>query len=80
MNSLHPELAPVAFTCALLLVVPLPWHWNARNIATLSIIGWLFVCNVIYGVDALIWGKSLDVIIPVWCDISKLVDFLTGTK
>ncbi|KAJ7832448.1 pheromone receptor Rcb2 B43 [Mycena leptocephala] len=71
---MHPEFAPVAFIAAFSLVLPLPWHWRARNVATLSIIAWLFVTNIIFAVDALIWSQSVDLVALVWCDISvKLI-------
>ncbi|KAK7435122.1 Pheromone B beta 1 receptor [Stygiomarasmius scandens] len=71
---MHPEFAPVAFIAAASLGLAVPWHWRARNVATLSIIAWLFVCNVIYGVDALIWSDNLRIVVPVWCDITtKLI-------
>ncbi|TFK65314.1 fungal pheromone STE3G-protein-coupled receptor [Pluteus cervinus] len=71
---MHPEFAPIAFTAAASLLLPLPWHWRAGNIATLSIIFWLFVCNVIYGVDAIIWSEGVRIIALVWCDITtKLI-------
>ncbi|KAJ3505020.1 hypothetical protein NLJ89_g7634 [Agrocybe chaxingu] len=71
---MHPEFAPVAFIAAFSLIFPLPWHWRAGNVATLSIIGWLFVINMIYAVDAVIWANSVDIVVPVWCDITtKLI-------
>ncbi|EGN92608.1 hypothetical protein SERLA73DRAFT_65462, partial [Serpula lacrymans var. lacrymans S7.3] len=73
-TRMHREFSPVAFLAALLLLLPLPWHWRARNVATLAIIAWLFVINVIYGVDAIVWGNNVNIVIPVWCDItSKLI-------
>lgn len=68
---MHPEIAPVSIIAALSLLLPLPWHWRSRNVATLSIIVWLFLINIVYAVDALLWGNSLRIMIPVWCDISK---------
>jgi hypothetical protein len=67
---MHPEFAPIALLSALSLLLPLPWHWRAGNVATLSIIAWLFISNIIYAVDAFIWGDSMDIVVPVWCDIS----------
>lgn len=66
----HPELPTFAFISALLVLVPLPWHWRARNVATLAIIFWLFVVDVIYGVNAIVWAGNVRNPIPVWCDIS----------
>ncbi|KAJ3521488.1 hypothetical protein NMY22_g12298 [Coprinellus aureogranulatus] len=74
MKPLHPEFPPIAFLAALSLLLPLPWHWRAQNVATLSIIAWLFTSNVIYGVDAAIWGDNGNIVGLVWCDITtKLI-------
>lgn len=69
----HPEFPYVSLLAAVLVLVPLPWHWRAGNVATLSIIAWLFAVNVIYGVDAIIWGSNAIIVVPVWCDISESV-------
>ncbi|KAJ6580587.1 pheromone A receptor-domain-containing protein [Mycena sp. CBHHK59/15] len=66
---MHPELALGAFLASALVLVPLPWHWRARNIATLSIIVWLFVSNLTYAINSIIWSGSVDEVVPVWCDI-----------
>ncbi|KAF8809920.1 STE3-domain-containing protein [Phlegmacium glaucopus] len=72
--ALHPEFGPVSIIAALSLSLALPWHWRAGNVATLSIIGWLFVSNIIFAVDAFIWGNNIDIVVPVWCDITtKLI-------
>jgi pheromone a factor receptor len=65
----HPELAPIALIAALSLGLALPWHWRARNVATLSIIFWLFTVNLIFAVDAIIWAESIEITALVWCDI-----------
>lgn len=71
MAPIHSEFVPIAILSALSLLLPLPWHWRARNVATLAIIAWLFVCNIIYAVDALIWGDNVTIVAQVWCDISQ---------
>nr|ADX23535.1 putative pheromone receptor [Flammulina velutipes] len=71
---MHYELPVVAFIAATSLLLPLTWHWQAKNVAILSIIFWLFVENIIYGVDAIVWGNTAEVKIPIWCDITtKLI-------
>lgn len=65
----HPELPVVAFLTAFLVVIPLPWHWRARNVATVALMLWLFVVDIIYGVNAIIWAGNVNNPIPVWCDI-----------
>ena len=69
---MQPELAPIAFIAAFSLLLPLPWHWRAKNVATLSIIGWLFALNMIYAIDAVIWANNVDLVAIVWCDLSTL--------
>ncbi|KAF8239211.1 fungal pheromone STE3G-protein-coupled receptor [Tricholoma matsutake] len=71
---MHPEFAPIAFISAILVLIVLPGHWRAGNVAMLAMSFWLFIINVIYGVDAIVWGDNTDTMIPVWCDItSKLL-------
>ncbi|OBZ74842.1 Pheromone B beta 1 receptor [Grifola frondosa] len=70
---MHPELPYIAFLAAFLVLVPLPWHWRAGNVATVSIVAWLFVVNVIYGVDAIIWHGNVAIVVPVWCDITTKI-------
>lgn len=68
---MHPEFVPVAFISALSVLIVIPWHWRAGNIATLAIAFWLFISNIIFGVDAAIWGDNVNIVVPVWCDISE---------
>ncbi|KZP27853.1 fungal pheromone STE3G-protein-coupled receptor [Athelia psychrophila] len=67
---MHAELPVGAFVAALLSLAPLPWHWRARNVSTISLIVWLFVMNVIAGVNAIIWRDSAMIMATVWCDIA----------
>jgi len=71
---MRPEFAPIAFIAAFSLVLPLPWHWRAGNVATLSIMFWLFLANMIYAIDAVVWSDNINIVGTVWCDIStKLI-------
>ncbi|KAI0944386.1 hypothetical protein AcW1_002114 [Taiwanofungus camphoratus] len=67
------SLSAVAFIAAILVLIPLPSHWRARNVATLAIIAWLFVVNMIYGVNTAVWAHSVDNVVPVWCDITTKI-------
>lgn len=68
---MHAEFPVGAFIAAVLVLVPLPSHWRARNVATLSMIVWLFVSNVIYAVDSIIWAGNVLDSAPIWCDIGR---------
>ncbi|KAJ7085505.1 putative fungal pheromone GPCR, STE3-type [Mycena belliarum] len=67
---MHYELPIGAFAAALLVLVPLPWHWRARNVPTLSIIAWLFFSNIMLAVNAIIWADNINITAQVWCDIA----------
>jgi len=71
----YPQLPLIAFLSAFLVLVPLPSHWRAHNVATLALIFWLFFTNVIYGVNAIVWAGNVNDYIPVWCDISEHLSF-----
>lgn len=60
-----------SFLAALLVLIPLPGHWRARNIPTLSIIAWLFLVNVAHGVNTIVWSDNFDLKLLVWCDIGE---------
>ena len=67
----YPELPVVAFLAAFLVLVPLPLHWRARNIATLALIFWLFITDVIYGVNAIVWAGNVDDPIPIFRTVGR---------
>ncbi|KAJ7649292.1 Rcb2.42 [Mycena rosella] len=67
---MHYELPIGAFIAALLVLVPLPWHWRARNVPTLSIIAWLFLSNIMLGVNSIIWADNIRIVARVWCDVA----------
>ncbi|KAH7924988.1 STE3-domain-containing protein [Leucogyrophana mollusca] len=67
---MHVELPLGAFIATAIVLVPLPWHWRAKNIATLSIILWLFISNLIFAINSVIWANTVLNVAPVWCDIA----------
>ncbi|KAJ7034246.1 putative STE3-type G-protein coupled receptor [Mycena alexandri] len=56
--------------CAALVLVPLPWHWRAGTVPTISIAVWLFIDNFINGVNGILWDGNFEIKALVWCDIS----------
>jgi hypothetical protein len=71
LSIMHYELPIGAFVASFLVLVPLPWHWRARNVPTLSLIAWLFISNMTYAINAVIWADSIDIVAKVWCDIGE---------
>nr|AYF56465.1 pheromone receptor [Coriolopsis trogii] len=66
----YPILPVTAFIGAVLVLIPLPSHWRARNYATVSLVAWLFLLDVIYGVNSTIWNDNVRIRFLVWCDIT----------
>ncbi|KAH8101254.1 GPCR fungal pheromone mating factor [Cristinia sonorae] len=63
-----------ACIAAVLVLVPLPAHWRAKNVATVSLIAWFFITNMIYFVNSLVWLHDSVPRLRVWCDIvTKLI-------
>nr|UWI70529.1 pheromone receptor B3 [Pleurotus eryngii] len=67
------ELPIVSFICAFLVLLPLPWHWRAGTVATISITVWLFAANIINGVNATIWSDNAIIQATIWCDIATKI-------
>lgn len=55
--------------CAVIL--PASWHWRARNVATFSLICWLFLANLVNFVDCIVWNDRFTDLNPVWSDIAS---------
>jgi hypothetical protein len=70
-TNMRVELPICSFIGVVLVLIPLAWHWRARNVATLSTIAWLAITNFTHGVDSIVWANNIIIRIPVWCDISK---------
>ncbi|KAJ7191406.1 GPCR fungal pheromone mating factor [Mycena pura] len=63
-------LPAIAFVAFVLAVVPLLLHWRSGNVPLLSIIAWLAVSDLTYGINAVLWEGNVDVKDLVWCDIA----------
>ncbi|KAF8902018.1 GPCR fungal pheromone mating factor [Mucidula mucida] len=70
---MHVEFPIISFICCLLVLAPLPWHWRAGTVPTIAITFWMFLGNLINGVEAIVWADNVIVKIPVWCDISTKI-------
>ncbi|EED83526.1 hypothetical fungal pheromone GPCR, STE3-type [Postia placenta Mad-698-R] len=77
---MFPGLPIASFLAAVLVLIPLPWHWRARNIPTLSIIFWLFVVNMTHGVNAIVWYHNVEIRLVVWCEIKLVTNLDIGAN
>ena len=75
----YPILPAGAFLAAFLVLIPACWLWRTRNVPTLSLIVWLFILNVVFGANSLVWSDNVRDKAPIWCDICEcLVSKATG--
>ncbi|KAL4257008.1 G-protein coupled receptor 4 family protein [Pleurotus pulmonarius] len=63
-------LAIISFVCAGSFVLFLFADRVRLNTPTSTLIVWFFICNLIHGVNAVIWKGNVDIKIPIWCDIT----------
>jgi pheromone a factor receptor len=59
-----------SFIGFVVVLIPSPWHWRSRNVATLCLIFWLALYNMTRFINSLIWADNYANVVPVWCDIS----------
>ncbi|KAJ7088293.1 pheromone A receptor-domain-containing protein [Mycena epipterygia] len=66
-------LPAVAFIAFIFVLVPLPLNWKSRNIPLLSLLCWLALSNLTYGINSAIWSGNVNIVVPVWCDITTKI-------
>ncbi|KAE8541020.1 hypothetical protein D1P53_002374 [Cryptococcus gattii VGV] len=73
MAFAHPEyLVPSVIALVLPLYV-LPWHLRTSNIATLSMIFWMSLLNIVHIVNCIVWVDNSTPRANWWGDISALI-------
>ncbi|KAI0246664.1 GPCR fungal pheromone mating factor [Lactifluus subvellereus] len=67
------ELPGFSFLSTALLILILPGQVHSYSILSVSIMAWLFLCNLIHGINSVLWSGNQAVHAPAWCDISSVV-------
>lgn len=73
----HPDYPIWSLICLVLVLLPSPWHWRARNISTIGLIFWLAVYNCIVFINTLVWADNYADVAPVWSEISQYKTYTT---
>jgi pheromone a factor receptor len=66
------ELPVLSFLSVALLILILPGQVRSYSIPSASIIAWLFFCNLIHGINSILWSGNQAVHAPTWCDICEI--------
>jgi hypothetical protein len=70
--TMRLELPVLSFVSVALLILILPGQVRSFSIPSVSIIAWFFFCNLIHGINAILWSGNQSVHAPVWCDICEI--------
>jgi pheromone a factor receptor len=65
----HVQMPVGALVGALVILIPAPYYFRAKNIGVASLISWLFVLNVMYAIDSILWAGHITTSVSVWCEI-----------
>ncbi|WFD35523.1 a-factor receptor [Malassezia cuniculi] len=63
-------LAACALLVAVLVLLPAPSHWRAKNASIILLILWLSIGNIITFFNRALWMNDYRNKAPVWCDVS----------
>ncbi|CAE6372428.1 unnamed protein product [Rhizoctonia solani] len=56
-----------------LVLLPISWHWRAKNIGTLLYIGWTVLGNLNWLINTIVWRGTWEELAPRWCDFSSKI-------
>ncbi|KAI0792019.1 GPCR fungal pheromone mating factor [Abortiporus biennis] len=68
-------LTVFSFLAMVLVLIPLPLMWNARNVGAILYIFWSVVLNLLLFVNFNVWRGNVENSAPVWCDIAVRLAF-----
>ncbi|KAJ7469378.1 pheromone receptor Rcb3 B45 [Mycena galericulata] len=66
----YPAFPLFSFLGFILVLIPLPWHFQAWNSGTCLFMIWTALSCLISFINSLVWRASVLDVAPVWCDIS----------
>ncbi|KAA1466863.1 STE3-domain-containing protein [Dentipellis sp. KUC8613] len=67
---MRAELPVFSFLSLFGLILILPGQVKSPTIPAVSVIFWLFVSNLIHGVNSIVWAGNTAIHSPAWCDIA----------
>ncbi|WVQ78574.1 hypothetical protein IAT38_000660 [Cryptococcus sp. DSM 104549] len=73
MAFAHPEYLAPSVVALVLALYPLPWHLRTRNIATLTMIFWMTMLNIVHTVNCVVWAEDATPRANWWGDISAMI-------
>lgn len=65
----YPAYPILAILGAVMVLTPLPWHFQAWNAGTCLFMIWTAIACLNLAVNAIVWNNNALNVAPVWCDI-----------
>ncbi|KAI0317104.1 pheromone A receptor-domain-containing protein [Amylostereum chailletii] len=79
MDPTYPLIPVVSLIAAFLMLLTILTNvYQTWNAGVLMLCTWLFLSDLIEGVEAIIWSNNADNKAPVWCDISSRVSLASN--
>ncbi|EIW74901.1 STE3-domain-containing protein [Coniophora puteana RWD-64-598 SS2] len=75
---MHAEIPVISILAALCCLAPAWWYARGANGGCVALCAWLFAGNVVYAVNAVVWGGDDGVRASGWCDLSTSI--MTGSR
>ncbi|KAI8993120.1 hypothetical protein BD414DRAFT_582157 [Trametes punicea] len=74
----YPAFPVLAILGAVMVLVPLPWHFEAWNAGTCLFMIWTSIACFNLAINAMVWNNNVINSAPVWCDISSRIIVAVG--
>ncbi|KAJ6470317.1 putative transmembrane pheromone receptor [Mycena sanguinolenta] len=69
-DPVYPAFQIFSFLGFILVLIPLPWHFQAWNSGTCLFMIWTALSCLIAFINSMVWANSVADVAPVWCDIT----------
>lgn len=73
----YPAFSIFAFISFIIVLIPLPWHFQSWNSGTCLYMVWTAVGCLNLFVNSIIWHNNIIDWAPIWCDICKYSPLLS---
>jgi len=78
MSYMYPVYPIIASIAIILCLLPVPAHWRAGNIATISLAIWIALGLLMTAIDVCIWHGNIRNPHPIWGDIVNVCFVMLG--
>ncbi|TDL15329.1 STE3-domain-containing protein [Rickenella mellea] len=78
MDPTYPLYPAFAFGCFILVLIPLPWHFQAWNTGTCMFMIWTSVVCLIQFINAMVWHGKDSNVAPIYCYAATRLEIGAG--